>query len=399
MQAGGVNLPGIKDVALIGALSSGADGEVVLKAGDIVQAKVIAASQENVILNIGGSRISASTNLSLSPGQVMSLVVVEAGSDRVVLRQTAEQNPGSVTLKYSKADLIAYLLKDTGLKSGDMRSIAELIQGSKIDAGARFAELEKLLSSALGEADVPEELNLGVLLDEIDELVVNSGDKQEIANSLKTMAKAISHETNMIALLDGNEVDVNDLKASLLQSRSIINSTIQNHSDSTNPTAGGILSSVKESVEKVISLFHAVEVLNLPVDMPAKGFIYLPLPVRLGDTMGTAEVKIFKKGADGKGGSRQTSVFTIGFALDMPSLGKTRAWFEMADGFVGFSIALENKEAVGLAEGMFGELKESLENMGYQVGKMAAVEMREDAPRSLIEEKLGLDLAGIDFKV
>ncbi|MHB8840685.1 MAG: flagellar hook-length control protein FliK [Candidatus Aquicultor sp.] len=395
MQAGGINLPGIKDVALIRALSNSAEGEVALKAGDIIQAKVIAASQESVILNIGGSRISASTNLSLSAGQMVALVVVEAGPEKVVLKQVAEQTPGSVTLKYSKADLAAYLLNDSGLKSSDVKNIAMLLQGSKIDTGASFAELEKLVSLALGKGDVPEELNLGALLGEIDELIVSAGDKQEIAGSLKTMAKAISHEANMLALLEGGEIDVSGLKASLLQSRSELATTIQK---SPHLTSSGILSAVKESVEKVISVFHAVEALNLPVDQPVKGFIYLPLPVRLGENVGTAEVKIFKKGSDGKGGAQQSSVFTIGFALDMPALGKTRAWLEMADRFVSFSMALENIEAIRLAESMFGELKQSLEDMGYQVGKMSAAEIKEDSPISLIEEKLGLNLAGIDFK-
>jgi len=395
MQAGGINLPGIKDVVLIRALSNSADGEVALKAGDTIQAKVVAASQESVILNIGGSRISASTNLSLSPGQMVALVVVEAGPEKVVLKQVAEQNPGSAALKYGKADLVAYLLKNSGLQSSDVKNIATLVRGSKIDTGASFAELEKLVSSALGKTDVPDELNLGALLDEIDELIVTTGDKQEIVGSLKAMAKAISHEAGVLALLEGGGVDVNDLKASLLQSRSALTATIRNRP---HLTSIGILSAVKESVEKVISMFHAAEALNLPVDLPAKGFIYLPLPVRLGKDMGTAEVKIFKKAPDGRGGAQQSSVFTIGFALDMPSLGKTRAWLEMADRFVNFSMALETTEAIRLAESMLGGLKQSLEDMGYQVGKMAAFEIKEDSPVSLIEEKLGLNLAGIDFK-
>lgn len=248
MEAGGPNLSGIKSLVFVKGISGAADGAITPKAGDTLQARVIAASEDNVILNIGGSRISASTNLSLRPGETVSLMVIEVGPEKVVLRQLNSQI-SSPTSKYTKDDL---MLNSTGA-------------------------------------------------------------------------------------------------------------------------------------------------LNMPVDSQAKEFFYLPLTIRLGDELRTADIRIYRDSSGGKPGPGQPS-FTVAFALDMPVIGKTRAWVELVDKFISFSITTESKEATKEARVMFSELERSFNDLGYTVGRLSAADSKEETPKSLIEEKVGVRLEGIDFK-
>lgn len=248
MEAGELNPSGIKNLVFVKGISGTTDGAITLKAGDTIQARVIAVSEDNVILNIGGSRISASTNLSLSPGETVSLMVIEVGPEKVVLRQLTGQGSSPVS-RYMKDDL---LLNSTG-------------------------------------------------------------------------------------------------------------------------------------------------VLNMPVDSQAKELLCLPLPIRLGDELRTADIRIYRGGSGGKPGQGQSS-FTVAFALDMPAIGKTRAWVELVDKFISFSITTESREAMKEARSMFGELERSFNDLGYTVGRLSAVDAKEETPKSLIEEKVGVRPEGIDFK-
>lgn len=368
------------------------EGGIALKAGDVVQAKVIAFSQNNVILNIGGARIPASTNLNLSSGAVISLMVIEVGPGKLVLKQVDKPVSERGTVKrYTKDDLVEHLLRETGLKRSDLRGAIDLLKAMRGDVGDDFAKLEKLIASMLDEDDPAGSAGLKNLLNEMDGVTVKSGNKQEILDSIRAMVKAIGHESDLIEYLE-NGADIRNLKAALLEMRALLQ-------NSTMPAMDAGASSMKASIEKMIDILNAVSTLNLPMDSQPRDFIYLLLPVKVGDEMRTAEIRIFGKERDKKAGSKESQVFTVAIALDMPSLGKTRSLVEVAGTYINLSIAFENREALREAQGLLPDFEHSLSDLGYTVSRLSVTEFKEDeVSPSLIEEKIGIRPEGIDFK-
>ena len=389
MKAENINPAGTRDLVFIKGVSRPGNIGVSLKVGDFVQAKVVASSQSNVILNIGGSRIMASTSLSLHVGDLISLTVVELSAEKVVFRQLREPDQGAVYTKYTVQDLVDYLLNESGLQGTSLKNVAEAIKEAHVDIAESFAELDRALYLAgANDADAGSLNSLRVALDEV---VVKEGDTQSILSSLKALVRAISHEANLVAHLEDAALDLRDLKLSLLSVRSMLESRVQMQTSRD-------ISSIKTSIEKIINALNTVETLNLPVDPQQGNFIYLPLPVRLGNEFRTAEIKIFSKNSGNRVKTRDGSVFNIAFSLDMPALGKTRAWLEMVDKTISFSIAIENRKGKRQAEALLPELRNSFEELGYRVAKQAVVDFKQESPKSLVEEKMGVKLEGVDFK-
>lgn len=158
---------------------------------------------------------------------------------------------------------------------------------------------------------------------------------------------------------------------------------------------------LSELDELIIKSGDAREILTSIRTMMRANFIHLPLPIDFEGHTGTAEVKIFAKDSNKQGRSKNASDFTIAFALDMPSLGKTRALVEIVDKFINFTIAIENQDGLREAKTLFAELENSLEGLGYKVSRMEAIEKFEginESAEGLIEEKVGIKLEGIDLR-
>ncbi|HEY3375575.1 MAG TPA: hypothetical protein VGK02_11045 [Candidatus Aquicultor sp.] len=389
MDIRGLSLPGIKEVLLLkGQTATGSD--VSLKPGDTVQARVVASSNNSVVLNIGGTRIPASTDISLNAGQILSLMVVELGPDRIVLRQVKEQTRGALPAKYSKDDLVDYLLKGTNLKQGDLQGIAGLIKGAHLETGKEFAALKGLIATAMAGDELPDGFDFARLMQDIDELIVDSGDKKQVLARIRSMVEAISHEANLVAYLAGSDGEADNITARLLEAQSMLQNKSQIPLD--------LAKALSQSTERLLELVTTIKLLNLPVDSQAREFIYLPIPVRVGDHVMTAEVKIYAKGSREQRASGQNPVYTIGFALDMPSLGATRALVEVADPYINVGLAVENIKALDRIDELFEELKGPLEELGYIVGRLSAAQLKPEPDRSLIEDKLGVSQEGIDIK-
>jgi len=389
MESRGINLSGIDAPVFVKALSKSAEGGLGLKMGDVIQARVVAFSNGNGVLNIGGVRIPVSTGLTLNPGDSILLMVAEMRPDRLVLKWLGEPNSGLPAARYTRDELIGHLLKNTGLKGHELQGVADILKGGQVDIGRGLVELMKsLIGLKEGGKDVA---NLGKLLISLGEVVVEAGDKAQIESAVRAMVKAVSHEANCLRYLQSDKIDLENLKMRLLESRFLLQGAPQSAS-------GSALSELKSPIEKVLNLLNSIEVLNLPVDSKAKEFIYLPLPVRVGENIQTAEIRIYSKEPEGETKSKSHSFFTIVFALDMPSLGKTRAVLEIVDKFINFSILIENRAFLVEAESLFGELRDSLEALGYTVGNMSAGELKEEVIKNLIEEKVGIKPEGIDFR-
>lgn len=378
-------------------------GIQALRPGDVVQAKVVAVSNESIVLSIGGTRIPASSELALSPGQMVALVVAELTPERVVLKQLSDKSRGPLPTKYTQEELVRYLLKGSELKAADVQAMVELLKGSSIEAGKEFQQLKHIMSVMLAEdgqagalPDLKELPGLKELAAKVDGLIIHAEDKQQILSRLKAMVEAVTHDAKLVEVLGGADLKLEDFKESLLRARVLVG-----ESQSLSPQ---LKAQVKEAADRVIVLFNAVEALNLPVESTAKSFYYLPIPIQVGEHATTAEIRIYSKGWGSGAANQGSSAFTIGFALDMPSLGKTRALIETADKFINFSIGVENASALDGADTLFDDLKLSLERLGYQVGRISAVkidELKDEAgteEQSLIEEKLGVSHEGIDVK-
>ncbi|MCL6471429.1 MAG: hypothetical protein K6T91_01245 [Firmicutes bacterium] len=394
METGEISLSGGKGLVFVKALSSFGDGQISLKAGDIIQARVVAVSQDSTILNIGGARISASTNVSLNPGEQVSFRIVEVNPERIVLKHLTDQGLVQAIPRHTKDELIKYLLSRIGIKADDFQNLVSILKETKISIGKEFAELKSLIASLASNASSSGEIDLSGLLNEIDGLTARLEDKQAIVTALKAFAEAISHEARLLEYLEGSGPNVGsnikNIKAGLLQSHALLQGHEQFASD-------GSLSAMKAAVEKLLDLLSSTTVLNLPNESQARNFIYLPLPVRLGDEVRTADIRIY---ADRPGGKKRLgrSSYSVAFALDMPSLGKTRAWLEVIERSISFSITTENVLGIKEAKDLFKDLKCSFEDMGYKVGRFKAAEIKKDTPSSLIEEKVGLKLEGIDLR-
>lgn len=390
MEAGGINLPGAKDLVFIKSLSTAEGGKISLKPGDLIQARVVAFSKGSTILNIGGTRIPASTNLDLNPGDMISLMVLELGSNKVVFKQLSDTGRSRVTAKYTKDTLIEHLLRNAGLKGADLENAVDILKGFRIDTGRDLAHLEKIITGFLAREN-GDDAAFNRLSTKLSELVVKSSGSKEIAVNIKAMVEALSHEANLISYLEKGSANLESFKMSLLQAQSALQNSL---ALATNEA----MSSLKASIAKVLDLLNAVEILNLPVDSQPERFIYLPLPVKVGQEVRTAEIKIYARGPGSKEKQGKNSSFTVAFAMEMPSLGKTRAVLEAVDKYINFALSVKGREALVEAKSQLDELKRSFEDLGYEVGRMAVTEIHEEEQRSLIEEKLGVKLEGIDFK-
>lgn len=389
MESGGINLAGSNAPVLIKALSKTAEGAVALKIGDIIKAKVTASSQENAVLNIGGLRIPVSTKLPLTPGETIALVVAEVRPDKVTLKRLDRSSSNRPSVKYSKADVIDYVLRNIGLRGRDLSAVTDILRGNRVDIGDGFARMaESLAALSEGERDG---VDPGKLLSLLHGIVVEASDHQGIEPKIRAMAQAVSWEAELVKYLGGETSDTESLKMQLLEARAQLQGRTQ-------PADAGPLSILKASIEKVLDLLNAIEVLNLPVDLQMKDALYLPLPIRFGDDVLTAEIRISIKSTEEGAEKSGSSTFTIAFALDMPSLGRTRALLESVDRFVNFSLSAENHEVLNGVKDPFGELEESLRELGYTVGRMSIIEFKDENPKGLIEDKFGLRLEGIDIR-
>jgi hypothetical protein len=164
---------------------------------------------------------------------------------------------------------------------------------------------------------------------------------------------------------------------------------------------------------QVLQSLNAAGIANLPsppVSANQESFFYLPLPIRCGDNTGTADIRIYKdanRSKDSKGESGG-GMITVGFALQMPTLGSTRALLEVKDNSINLFMAIGNEEAVRFAANARDGLVDSLESLGYQVGVVSIMHLNENAGRnpandaahfdgSLIEAKMGTSFEGVDL--
>ncbi|MDP2211799.1 MAG: hypothetical protein Q8J63_08690 [Candidatus Aquicultor sp.] len=389
MQPGGINVTGANAPIFVKALAGNADLSMPLKQGDIVRAKVMAFSQGSAVLSIGGMKIPISTQLAMRAGEVLTLMVMELKPDRVVLRRLDTASEKLADVKYSKEELATHLLRQTGLKGSELARAVEILVGEKVDTGRGIDDLLRNISRFEGEGEAGTEMER--LLNSIRAAVARPGSGETIESRIKAFVRAIDSEAELLRYLEGDEGGLDNLKAHLLEARAALQLGVA-------AERAELLSGLRSSIQKMLDLINSTKALNLPVEAQAKEVIYIPLPVQIGDGLGTAEIRIDQQPAEGEDEGRG-SRFTIGFSLDMPSLGKTRALLETADNYINFSIFIENIEALVGIDSHLQELKTSLEALGHTVGRLSAAKLpAEESIKSLVEEKKSIKQEGIDVR-
>jgi hypothetical protein len=415
--------------------SSSTGSNLVLKSGETLQARVVSSSQGSVVLRIGDARIVASSNIAFEPGSVVSLMVSDVAANRIVLKQIGNQNSIRLSPEYSKDDLLNRFLEAAGIdsdKTGDaVRAALNTLKGSKVDLGKVISDL---LDKSAGLPGTTQPVagqssntgSLGALSSRLSELIVSGSDSSKILESIKLLVGSLQHESEQIALLNlllenaagGTEQPSNNLKMLLLAAKSALdselNSVVANSVNSANSVTAMAsskeLTGLIESIDKVLQSLNAAGIANIStqsITANQESFFYLPLPIRCGDSIGTADIRIFKDGNNAKGES-DGSIITVGFALQMPTLGSTRALLEVKDKTVNFFMAIGNEEAVRFANNARAELVESMENIGYKVGAVSVMHLNENDDRnpandmahfggSLIEAKMGTSFEGVDI--
>ena len=389
MESGGINVTGANAPILVKALSGSAELSMPLKQGDIVRAKVMAFSQGSAVLNIGGMKIPISTQLAMRSGEALTLMVMELRPDRVVLKKLDTPGEQVSGVKYSKEELATNLLRHSGLKGSELARAVEILVGEKVDTGRGIDDLLRNISRLDGEGKGG--TNLDRLLDSIRAAVARPGSTETIEARIRAFVRAIDSEAGLLRYLEGDDSGLDNLKNHLLEARAALQLGVS-------AERAELLSGLRSSIQKMLDLINSTKALNLPVDAQAREVIYVPLPVQIGDGLGTAEIRIDQRSAQGGDEGRGTR-FSIGFSLEMPSLGKTRALLETVDGYINFSIFIENIEALAGIESELQELKRSLEALGYAVGRLSASKLPAEEPiKSLVEEKKGIKQEGIDVR-
>lgn len=409
--------------------SSNTGSDLVLKSGETLQARVVSSSQGSVILRVGDARIVASSNIAFEPGSVVSLMVSDVAANRIVLKQIGNQGSIRLSPEYSKDDLLNRFLEAAGIdlsKTGDdVRAALNTLKGGKVDLGKVISDLMDKSAGLSGAAQpaTGQSLNTGslsALSSRLSELIVSSGDSSKILESIKVLVGSLQHESEQIALLNlllenaagGTEQSSNNLKMLLLATKSALDSEL-NSAATSNAVAlasSKELTGLIESIDKVLQSLNATGLVNIPaqsISANQESFFYLPLPVRCGDTVGTADIRIYKDGNNSKG-EEGASVITVGFALQMPTLGSTRALLEVKDNTVNFFMAIGNEDAVRFANNARAGLVDSMENLGYKAGVVSIMHLNENDDRnpandmahfggSLIEAKMGTSFEGVDI--
>jgi hypothetical protein len=394
-----------RDVIYIKGVSNRGSG-LSLKPGDVVRARVVSSSQGNVVLRIGDARISATSGVPLEQGTIVSLTVTEADSNRVVLKQSGGVITARAGFDYCKDDLIERFLEMAGVgrieSKNAVLTIASFLKGEKIDVGPLFEGLvDRLEDSTVGKPVLANATDLSVALRKA---IVGSDDSDKILANIRIVVDALQHENEMLSFLKqpGTGDVPRDLKSLILAVRESL--------DARGAVVGGPPGDSEAavllgSIEKVLQSLNAAGVANMPLQSNTDGFFYLPIPIHCGDSIGTAEIRILKKG--GHSGERSSSEcpVTVGFMLEMPTLGSTRAFLEVFDGTISFSMAMENLDAVKTAKALSDKLVSSFEGLGYRIGKISIMQMsdKEIEPNggygftnSLVSEKLGMGHEGVD---
>jgi hypothetical protein len=389
MQPGGINVTGANAPIFVKALAGNADLSMPLKQGDIVRAKVMAFSQGSAVLNIGGMKVPISTQLAMRAGEALTLMVMELKPDRVVLRRLDTPSEKLAGVKYSKEELATHLLRQTGLKGSELARAVEILVGEKVDTGRGIDDLLRNISRFEGEGEAGTEIER--LLGSIRSAVARPGSSETIEARIKAFVQAIDSEAELLRYLKGDVGSLDNLKAHLLEARAALQLGVIDE-------RAEMFSGLRSSIQKMLDLINSTKVLNLPAEAQAKEAIYIPLPVQIGDGLGTAEIRIDQQAAEGEDEGRGTR-FSIGFSLDMPSLGKTRALLETTGSYINFSIFIENIEALVGIDNHLQELKTSLEVLGHTVGRLSAAKLpAEETLKSLVEEKKSIKQEGIDVR-
>lgn len=415
--------------------SSNTGSNLVLKSGETLQARVVSSSQGNVILRIGDARIVASSNIAFEPGAVVSLMVSDVAANRIVLKQIGNQNSTRLSPEYSKDDLLNRFLETAGIdldETGNgVRVALNTLKGSKVDLGKVISDLLDKSAGLPGTTQPVTDQSsntgsLGMLSSRLSELIVSSSDSSKILQSIKVLVGSLQHESEQIALLNlllenatgGIEQSTgrssNNLKMLLLAAKSALDSELNSAATNTNIVtalaSSKELTGLIESIDKVLRSLNAAGLVNIPtqsISANPESFFYLPLPVRCGDITGTADIRVYKDGNDSKGEGGE-SIITVGFALQMPALGSTRALLEVKDNTVNFFMAIGNEDAVRFANNARAELVDSMENLGYKAGVVSIMHLNENDDRnpandmahfggSLIEAKMGTSFEGVDI--
>jgi hypothetical protein len=429
--------------------------------GEMLFGRISDVIEGCVVLSICGESYLAKTTLLFHPGESVRLRVEEKKKGKVVLK-LIERKPGGQSsiaggkeIKQALADMgipasgrnveLARALSAYGLplnKSGmqyladnvsaiedellspeekarvclllrtinlpvnaQTASIVKLLFTDHVALADHVRELGKDIEALMGAEDTSLQGALGDLMssgkEDLLRIFVDMPKAEGIPKQIKSFIELFAYERRFTSsLLDDNQAGQmlqNNLKARLLF---LADSLEQARAQSVPEKA------VNPDVDRLIEhlgLFtrtlSSLQLLNCSSIDTANGFIYLPVPIRLGDECATAEIRIFdfpnrakKKGID-------AANLKIAFLLSTTNLGRIKILLNVVNRHVDCRIDPENEKTRNVLVKHLPGLKQRFLDMGYPIESVHFGSFQETERSRLLAEEIGTRLAEVDIKV
>jgi len=437
-------------------------GSAIFKEGQILFGKVVGLFRDQVILSLCGRNHLAETTLPLFPGESIR-VRVEGTREKKVILKLLDQSPGQSSpplreteiknalasigvfasdqniglakaligsgLPVTKDNLnellkLIYLtengfsdleegsrailflkLRDVPVTSESV-GLAKLFLNNEIAISGELNELQgslwDFLSKGRGETPASFSELARSVADDLQAVWINPLKPGNLAEQVRNFLGILSYEHQLISSLvaekDTSSLDVQqNLKGRLIllneDVRGIIGGLPQDQIGSLG------LDKVLEHAVSLIRSFSSLQLCNQASLDRTFDFLYLPIPIGLGDTHATAEVKIFRRSGGDKTKPIDASNFKLAFLLETPNLGVVNILLDVVNQRIKCQIGVESERI----KKVFGEhlpsLKEGLEQFNYTLDDVRFWSLQEEGKPDSFAEKGGFCLGSVDIKV
>ncbi len=437
-------------------------GSAVFKDGQVLFGKVVGLFRDQVILNLCGRNHLAETALPLFPGESIR-VRVDGTRERKVILRLLDQSPGQATVPLRETEIKSALAnigvfasdQNTGLAKALIESgmpvtkdsLNELLKliylaengSSDLEGSARAVLFLKLrdvpvTSESVGLAklflrnEIPISDELSALQGSLSDFLSKGG--SETAASLSELAASIAddlkaawidpreagslaeqvrgflgvlgYEHRLISsLLAEGAVSAAGIQQNLKGKLIMLNEDIRGLIGGAQPDQIGSLGLDKllERATSLIRSFSSLQLCNQASSGGTLDFLYFPIPVRLGDTHSTADVRIFRQAGGGKTRPIDASNFRLAFLLETPNLGAVNILLDVVNQRVHCQIGVESETTKKVFLEHLPSLKEGLKQFNFALDDVRFWSLREEEKPGSPGEEGGLCLGRVDIKV
>jgi len=368
--------------------------------GQRLSGEVMATLEERVIVNFRGTNLLAETNLLLDVGDKIKVQVKEVSREQVILQilsrdyfeplsshdldallKSLGKTPDEENKEIAKA-LIKYALPLTKENIEDIRNQLTNLGGDKGLAetlaflifkglpktlqissslnfylsklpllGEQLASLKESLKEFLLLTDERQKGLITALLNTIDKITLKGEERGSLISQLRLLFKNLGWSLEN-KIMEGKFSELgSDLKEQLLALRNL---------------AGG---KVREALADLIKNIEGQQILNLAGKRGEIHPFYFQLPLYLGESLSTVELKIYPDKAGVK--TLDPDNLKIVFLLKTPALGYLEILISIVNKAIGGQIGVENKRVKDFVDERLKFLKDGLESLNYQVKELS----------------------------